>query len=80
MGNNLIDEMGFVFIFLVKKFHNGNFMTNKVWMVMQFWPLVGLINYKYMPIHLRVLFHNFQDKFVLCICNCHSEDYILRVH
>ncbi|KAJ7560963.1 hypothetical protein O6H91_03G007700 [Diphasiastrum complanatum] len=22
------------------------------------WPLVGYINYTYMPIHLRVLFHN----------------------
>jgi peroxisomal membrane protein 2 len=24
----------------------------------RFWPLVGLINYKYLPIQLRVLFHN----------------------
>ncbi|VFQ76842.1 unnamed protein product [Cuscuta campestris] len=25
----------------------------------KFWPIVGWINYQYMPLQLRVLFHNF---------------------
>lgn len=54
-------KMGTIFSWHIKK-SNSSELTHdtKCWCrLLQFWPIVGWINYQYMPLQFRVVFHSF---------------------